>query len=95
MVSGFMNKRCLQLFGVALCSLFVAGAAGATTITVQSTGDGPANAANCPGASCRLRDAIAAANDGDTINFNLPANSNLAPAACGSPIYCQRACLLA
>ena len=35
----------------------------AQVITVQSTGDGPANAANCPGANCRLRDALAAASD--------------------------------
>ena len=42
----------------------------ATTSTVQSSGDGAANAANCPGAGCRLRDALAAANDGDTINFD-------------------------
>src|SRR5262245_29801164 len=34
------------------------------TWTVQSTGDGAANAANCPGPGCRLRDALAAANDG-------------------------------
>jgi CSLREA domain-containing protein len=43
----------------------------ATTITVQSTGDGAANAANCPGASCRLRDALAAAADSDTIDFSV------------------------
>jgi hypothetical protein len=43
----------------------------AATITVQSAiDDGTTNAANCPGASCRLRDALAAANSGDTINFN-------------------------
>src|SRR5262249_26247210 len=41
------------------------------TITVMSTGDGAANAANCPGASCRLRDAIAAAVAGDTIDFSV------------------------
>ena len=32
-----------------------------STITVTSTGDGAANAANCPGTNCRLRDAIAKA----------------------------------
>src|SRR5262249_46792009 len=43
-----------------------------TTIAVQSLGDGVANAANCPGAGCRLRDAIAkAAASGDTINFSV------------------------
>jgi hypothetical protein len=41
----------------------------ASTITVTSLGDGAANAANCPGASCRLRDAIEAAAAGDTIDF--------------------------
>ena len=39
------------------------------TITVQDLADGAANAANCPGAGCRLRDAIAAATAGDTIDF--------------------------
>lgn len=39
------------------------------TITVTNSGDGAATAANCPGASCRLRDAIAAAAAGDTIDF--------------------------
>lgn len=42
-----------------------------TTWTVQSTGDGAANTANCPGSGCRLRDALAAATDGDTINFSV------------------------
>ena len=46
-------------------------AAPKATITVTSTGDGAPVPANCPGASCRLRDAIAAASPGDTINFNL------------------------
>ena len=42
------------------------------TITVTSSGDGAANAANCPGANCRLRDAIAAAAAaGDTVSFNV------------------------
>jgi hypothetical protein len=54
------------------------GGAGATaplvanTISVTSTGDGAAFAANCPGANCRLRDAIAAAASGDMITFNIP-----------------------
>jgi len=43
----------------------------ASTITVQSLNDGAANAGNCPGMGCRLRDAIAAANPGDTIEFGL------------------------
>ncbi|MFL6530006.1 MAG: choice-of-anchor Q domain-containing protein [Chthoniobacterales bacterium] len=38
---------------------------------MQSTADGAANAANCPGPGCRLRDALAAANSGDTINFSV------------------------
>lgn len=47
-----------------------AQAAPNATITVQSAADdGTVNAANCPGASCRLRDAIAMAASGDTINF--------------------------
>src|SRR6266550_2142551 len=43
----------------------------ATTITVTSLGDGAANAANCPGVNCRLRDAIAKAASGDTITFSV------------------------
>jgi uncharacterized repeat protein (TIGR01451 family) len=43
----------------------------ATTYTVQDTGDGAANAANCPGSGCRLRDALAAVVDGDTIDFSV------------------------
>jgi len=43
----------------------------AATITVQDTGDGAANAGNCPGSGCRLRDALAAASDGDTIDFSV------------------------
>ena len=43
----------------------------ATTYTVQNTGDGAANAANCPGSGCRLRDALAAVVDGDTIDFSV------------------------
>src|SRR5438132_2197551 len=42
------------------------------TITVTSLGDGAANAANCPHATnCRLRDAIAKAVAGDTIDFSV------------------------
>ena len=41
----------------------------AATWAVTSSADGTANAANCPGAGCRLRDAIAAAASGDTITF--------------------------
>ena len=47
-------------------------AAPMATITVTSLGDGAANAANCPHATnCRLRDAIADAASGDTINFSV------------------------
>lgn len=57
----------------------VAHAAG-TTWHVTSTADGVATPANCPGASCRLRDAIVAASSGDTIDFQLtlPATITLA-----------------
>jgi len=43
----------------------------ATTYTVQDTGDGAANAANCPGSGCRLRDALAKVVDGDMIDFSV------------------------
>jgi hypothetical protein len=37
---------------------------------VKNNADGPADPANCPGTGCRLRDALAAASDGDTIDFD-------------------------
>lgn len=49
----------------------------ATTWTVTSLGDGAANAANCNGPDCRLRDAIAAALVGDTIDFAVTGTINL------------------
>ena len=49
----------------------------ATTWFVRSTGDGVAIPANCPGTGCRLRDAIAAAAPGDTIQFHLPIPSTI------------------
>src|SRR5438552_7605858 len=49
----------------------------AATITVQDTGDGAANAANCPGAGCRLRDALAAASSGDTIDFSVTTSATI------------------
>lgn len=67
----------ISLFAISLATLVVFAFVGtqsvhaATTITVQTTGDGAANAANCPGASCRLRDALAKAINGDTINFSV------------------------
>src|SRR5437899_683887 len=44
----------------------------AATVTVTSTADA---GGSCPGASCTLRQAIATAAAGDTINFSLAANS--------------------
>src|SRR5205823_1024901 len=61
--------------GFILCLLSLAllvapaPAAQAATITVIQTSDGSVNPANCPGPLCRLRDAIAKAGSGDTINF--------------------------
>ncbi len=57
--------------GLVSPALRPATAAPMATITVQSLGDGAANAANCPGVNCRLRDAIAAAVAGDTIDFSV------------------------
>ena len=54
----------LALFGL------TAPTAHAATLTVMSINDGVANASLCPGIGCRLRDAIAKANPGDTITFN-------------------------
>ena len=49
-----------------VASLLCAVSAQATTFTVMSGADG---GGACPGASCTLRQAIATANPGDTINF--------------------------
>ena len=57
----------------------LAPAAPEATITVQSAADdGTATAAHCPGANCRLRDAIALAASGDTLDFAGDYTINLA-----------------
>jgi CSLREA domain-containing protein len=54
--------------------LLVAGSASAqTTITVTVTGDDSGAAANCPGATCSLRDAILYANANTGTTIDLPA----------------------
>jgi hypothetical protein len=45
-----------------------------TTLTVKSLAD---SGGTCPGSTCTLRQAIATADPGDTINFSLPANSTI------------------
>jgi predicted outer membrane repeat protein len=64
-------RSALALFvlAISLVGPQPSSAATAATITVQSNGDGPANAAHCPGVNCSLRDAIEKANPGDTIDF--------------------------
>jgi hypothetical protein len=72
------SKRFIHLFTLLMLllsllgsAIFVTPAYAAATITVQSSADdGTAVPANCPGAGCRLRDAIAASAAGDTINFS-------------------------
>jgi hypothetical protein len=59
----------LRPFILSCTALFALPAPGAT-VTVRSTADGVALAANCPGAGCRLRDAVAKASSGDTIDFD-------------------------
>ena len=63
----------------------------ANTITVTNAGDGAANASNCPGtgASCRLRDAMAAAAAGDTINFSNTTASGAVNFFDGSLRFCD------
>jgi hypothetical protein len=54
--------------------LLMSAPARAADIVVTSPGDdGTATAANCPGAGCRLRDAVAAASGGDRIIFDATA----------------------
>jgi CSLREA domain-containing protein len=55
-------------------TLSLAGPAHAATITVNSVADA---GGTCPGGNCTLRQAIATAGSGDTINFSLPANSTI------------------
>jgi predicted outer membrane repeat protein len=66
-------KPSLRSLITLLCAVFFSlpSVDAATTYTVQNTGDGAANAANCPGSGCRLRDALAAVSDGDTIDFSV------------------------
>ena len=58
------------VIGIILAALAVS--AQGATLTVTSTAD---SGGSCPGADCTLRQAIAAAHPGDTINFSLPASS--------------------
>ncbi len=70
-----MLRRLLQLIsGLAILSVLLGALAArpahaATTWIVESASDGTATPANCPGSGCRLRDALAAAGSGDTIQF--------------------------
>ena len=66
-----MKPRILILITLLCAATFSLPSVRAATWTVQNIGDGAANAANCPGAGCRLRDALAAVSDGDTINFSV------------------------
>ena len=68
------KSRCLYQTSVAglFSALLLTLSAEATTITVTSTADA---GGTCPGANCTLRQAIATAVSGATINFSLPANS--------------------
>jgi parallel beta-helix repeat protein len=75
--AGQIGSELKQLFSLAAAPTALVAApiqdpaAVTSTITVTSLGDGAANAANCPGPNCRLRDAIAKAVDGDTIDFSV------------------------
>ena len=69
-----INTAKIVRFFAAALSLFFAIAGKAGTVTVTSTADA---GGTCPGATCTLRQAIATAADGDTINFSLPPNSTI------------------
>ena len=62
----------------ALLTAFAGQAGAASTITVDSNGDGPADAARCTDitvGNCTLRDAALAASSGDTITFDAAINT--------------------
>ena len=62
----------------ALLAAFAGSAGAASTITVDSSGDSTVDASRCGDATpgdCTLRDAAAAAADGDTINFDASISS--------------------
>ncbi len=64
-----------QIKRSALCAIFLCltiGSVSAATLTVRSTADA---GGTCPGADCTLRQAIATAFAGDSINFALISNS--------------------
>ncbi len=66
------NTRIVRKVSLLLAALLTISTVHAVTIiNVQSSADGVANAANCPGAGCRLRDALAQAVDGDVIQFSV------------------------
>ncbi len=71
---GLQARNALFLITLLCAAVVSVQSAHAATITVQSTGDGAANAANCPGSGCRLRDALAKASGDatiDTIDFSV------------------------
>lgn len=77
----FFYVLCLLMSAVLPIVLLSFSPASATTITVQALGDGTANVTNCPGAGCRLRDAIASASPGDTIDFSVTGTISITTAA--------------
>ncbi len=72
----FLLAQLLLLATLALTAPPARAATASTAYTVRSPhDDGSADASHCPGAICRLRDAVAKASPGDTINFDAMAFS--------------------
>lgn len=67
--------------GLPFGSCLDAGAVQSNYVKVQSAGDAGTGAGDCPGASCTLRDAIAAATDGDIYFANGVAGTSLNPSS--------------
>lgn len=78
--SFWLSSRSCAVILCCVVALFLSARSASAAITVTSNGDGPATPANCPGANCTLRDAIAAAAAGETINFAVIGEITLAGA---------------
>lgn len=72
---GFALRVLRKAFAATVLSVFACASAHAATYLVNNSGNGDGAAANCPAGStattgpCTLRDALAAVQDGDTVNF--------------------------
>ena len=79
-IVGLVGASATVAGSAAALALSAGPAAGTTTLVVDSLADGAADATHCTNVAtgdCTLRDALAAAQDGDTITFSVGSGSTL------------------